>query len=64
MLSYCLVYLRKCCILYYLEKSEDGYSAIKGNMGFSMEVFFLPQSKFKKNPKIKNRSSKVNLKNK
>lgn len=52
------------CFVYYLEKSEDGYSAIKGNGGFSMEFFFLPQSKFKKNPKIKNRSSKVNLKNK
>lgn len=31
---------------------------------FLWSFFFLPQSKFKKNPKIKNRSSKVNLKNK
>lgn len=33
-------------------------------MGDFLWRFFLPQSKFKKNPKIKNRSSKVNLKNK
>lgn len=50
--------------MYYLEKSEDGYSAIKGNGGFSMEVFFCHNLNLKKNPKIKNRSSKVNLKNK
>lgn len=39
--------------MYYLEKSEDGYSAIKGNGGFSMEVFFCHNLNLKKIQKLK-----------
>lgn len=50
--------------MYYFEKSEDGYSVIKGNGGFFMEVFFCYNLNLKKNLKIKNWLLKVNLKNK